>query len=54
MGEMVLDGGGHFIAAGIGDFHTLSLLLAPLVAHDRTTEDTQTHTRKEYKRTIGT
>ena len=46
MGEMVLDGGGHFIPAGIFGFHTLSLLLAFLVAHDRAKEDTHTHTRK--------
>ena len=31
MGEMVLDGGGQFIPAGIDGFHTLSLLLASLV-----------------------
>ena len=42
MGEMVLDGGGHFIPAGIDGFHTLSLLLAFLVAHDRATEDIHT------------
>ena len=47
MGEMVLDGGGHFIPAGIFGFRTLSLLLASLVAHDRATEDTHTHTGKE-------
>ena len=42
MGEMVLDGGGYFIPAGIVGFHTLSLLLASLVAHGRATEDTHT------------
>ena len=52
MGEMVLDGGGQFIPAGIDGFHTSSLLLASLVAHDRATEDTHTHTGKEHKRTI--
>ena len=31
MGEMVLDGGGQFIPAGIDGFHALSLLLASLV-----------------------
>ena len=46
MGEMVLNGGGHFIPAGIDGFHALSLLLASLVAHDRATEDTHTHTGK--------
>ena len=46
---MVLDGGGHFIPAGIFGLHTLSLLLASLVAHDRATEDTRTHTGKEHK-----
>ena len=40
---MVLDGGGQFIPAGIVDIHKLSLLLAPLVAHDRATEDNHTH-----------
>ena len=43
---MVLDGGGQFIPAGIDGFHTLSLLLASLVAHNRATEDTHTHTGK--------
>ena len=43
MGEMVLDGGGRFIPAGIVGSHTLSLLLAFLVAHDRVTEDTHPH-----------
>ena len=45
--EMVSDGGGRFIPAGIVGFHTLSLLLAFLVAHGRETEDTHTHTGKE-------
>ena len=49
MGELVLDGGGQLIPAGIDGFHTLSLLLAFLVAHDHTTEDTHTHTGKEHK-----
>ena len=44
IGEMVLVGGGQFIPAGIDGFHTLSLLLASLAAHDRATEDTHTHT----------
>ena len=46
MDEMVLDGGEQFILAGIDGFHTLSLLLASLVAHDRATEGTHTHHRK--------
>ena len=50
MGEMVLDGGEHIIPAGINGFHTLSLLLASLVAHGRATEDTHTHTGKEHNR----
>ena len=49
MGEMVLDGGGQFIPAGKVGLHTKSLLLASLVAHDRATEDTHTHTGKEHK-----
>ena len=46
---MVSDGGGRFIPAGIVGLHTLSLLLASLVAHDRTTEDN--HTTNEHYRT---
>ena len=49
IGEMVLDGGGHYIPAGILGFHTLSLLLAPLVAHDRATVDNHTHVGKEHQ-----
>ena len=49
MGEIVLDGGGHFIPAGIFGLHTLSLLLAPRAAHGRTTEDTRTHTGNEHQ-----
>ena len=45
--EMVLDGGEKFIPAGINGFHTLSLLLASLAAHDRASEDTHKHTGKE-------
>ena len=45
MCEMVSDGGGRFTPAGIVGLHTLSLLLASLVAHDRATEDN--HTRRE-------
>ena len=33
--EMVSDGGGRYILADIAGLHTLSLLLASLVAHDR-------------------
>ena len=48
--EMVLDGGGRFIPAGIDGFHTLSLLLAFLVAHGRATEEKHTNTQKrEHK-----
>ena len=35
IGEMVLDGGGHFSPAGIVSVHTLSLLLSSQIAHDR-------------------
>ena len=49
MCEMVSDEGGHFIPAGIFGLHTLSLLLASLIAHDRAKEDTRTHTGKEHK-----
>ena len=54
---MVSDGGGRFIPAGIVGLHTLSLLLAFLVAHDRATEDNHTPRREpgantnEYYRT---
>ena len=41
--EMVSDGSGQLIPAVIVGFHTLSLLLASLVAHDRATEDNHTH-----------
>ena len=47
MGEMVLDGGGQFIPAGIFGLHTLS----SLVEHDRATEDTHKHTGKEHQST---
>ena len=49
MGEMVLDGGGQFIPAGVVGLHTLSLLLASLVPRDRAKEDTHTHTGKKRK-----
>ena len=52
---MVLDGGGRFIPAGIDGFHTLSLLLASLVAHDRATytcrKETQVHEKKTSENT---
>ena len=56
IGEMVLDGGGQFIPAGIFGLHTLPFLLSSLVAHDRATEVTRTHTGKEHQSTniIGT
>ena len=41
--EMVSNGGGRFISANIVGLHTLSLLLASLVADDRATEDNHTH-----------
>ena len=44
---MVSDEGGRFIPAGIVGLHTLSSLLASLVAHDHATDDNHTHhTRK--------
>ena len=49
--NMVLDGGGHFIPTGIFGLHTLSLLLASLVAHDRAKEDTRTHRGKDHQST---
>ena len=39
----VSDGGGRFIPAGIVGLHTFYLLLVSLVAHDRATEDNDTH-----------
>ena len=44
---MVSDGGGRFIPADLVGFHTNSLLLASLVAHDRATEDNHIHTTQE-------
>ena len=44
IGEMVLDGGGHFIPAGIFGLHTLSLLLSSQAVRDHATEVTRTHT----------
>ena len=41
MSEMVLDGGGHFIPAGIFGLHTLSLLLSSRAEHDRATGNTR-------------
>ena len=43
MSEMVLDGGGHFIPAGIFGLHRLYLLLSSQAAHDRATVDSHTH-----------
>ena len=43
IGEVVLDGGGHFIPAGIFGVHTLSLVLSSQAAHDRATVDSHTH-----------
>ena len=40
---MVPNRGGRFIPAVRVDLHTLSLLLASLVDHDRATEDNHTH-----------
>ena len=49
IGEMALDGGGHFIPAGMAGLHILSLLLVSRAAHDRATEGTRTHTGKEHQ-----
>ena len=51
MNEMVLDGGGHFIPAGIFGLPTLSLLLTSQAAHDRATEDTRTHIQERNTHT---
>ena len=48
MSEIVLDGGGHFILAGIFGLHTLSLLLSSRAAHDGATDNT----RDTHKKTI--
>ena len=51
---MASDGGGRFIPAGIVGLHTLSILLASLVEHDRITEDNhirrREHAEKEHYR----
>ena len=52
IGEMVLDGGEHFIPAGIFGLHTLYLLLSPRAAHDRATEVTHQYKRDTHKNTI--
>ena len=54
MGKMVVDGGGHFILAGIFGVHTLSLLLSSQAAHDRATVDSHTHniTQKNSRLTL--
>ena len=44
---MVSDGGGRFISAGMVGLHTLSSLLASLVAHDRATRKITIHTTQE-------
>ena len=49
MGEIALDGDGHFIPVGIFGLHAFSLLLASWAAHDRAAEDTRTHTGKEHQ-----
>ena len=58
---MVLDGGGHFIPAGVFGLHTLSLLLSSQAVHDRATEVThqyKTHTLVysilQYELNVGT
>ena len=48
MGEMVVDGGGHFILAGIFGVHTLFSLLSSQEAHDRATVDSHTHNITQY------
>ena len=50
--DMVSDGGGRFIPAGMVGLHTLSLLLASLVAHDRATEDN--HRRRTHRKEATT
>ena len=54
MSEMVLNGGGHFIPAGILGLHTLSLLPSSQAAQDRATEGTCTHTGKEHQILLDT
>ena len=49
--EMVSDGDGRFIPASIVCLHTLSLLLASLVAHDRATYDNHTHHTRRVSQT---
>ena len=51
IGEMVLDGGGHFIPAGIFGLHTLYLLLSSQVVHDRATEVTHQYKRPTHLHT---
>ena len=46
-------GAGTLFPAGLYGLHTLSLLLAPLVAHDCATEDTHTHTVVPALKTLG-
>ena len=43
IGEVVLDGGGHFIAAGMFGVHALSLVLSSQAAHGRATVDVHPH-----------
>ena len=40
IGEVILDGGAHFIPAGIFGVHTLSLLLSSQAAHCRAAGNT--------------
>ena len=47
IGEMVLDGGGPSIPAGVFGVHTLSLLLTSLVAHNRAKEDIPVHIQEK-------
>ena len=49
IGEVVLDGGGHFIPTGIFGAHTLYLVLSFQAAHDRATADSHPHNITQNK-----
>ena len=49
IGEMVLDGSGHFSPAGIVRVHTLSLLLLSQAAHDRAAVDSHTQDKRQAR-----
>ena len=48
IGEMVLDGGEHFIPADIFGLHTLRIIISSQAAHDRTTEVTHQYKRHTH------